>query len=76
MSVPASPDFGARSEALELLDAPGLDPAELTAALGELAFLNAALGGYAATLGALARLLPPGRLLKAAKEHPLDVEAV
>lgn len=55
------PDFRTRSTALELMDAPGLDPAELDACLKELAFINAALGGYGATLDALPRLLAPGR---------------
>ncbi|MEI8190845.1 MAG: methyltransferase domain-containing protein, partial [candidate division NC10 bacterium] len=50
-----------RSEARELMDAPGLDPAELAETLAELASVNAFLGGYATTLGALARLIPPGR---------------
>jgi 2-polyprenyl-3-methyl-5-hydroxy-6-metoxy-1,4-benzoquinol methylase len=57
----ASPDFETRSEAREFMDAPDLDPEELAESLGELAFVNAALGGHAATLGALARLIPPGR---------------
>lgn len=60
MSASASPDFNTRSRDLELLDAPGLDQAELDACLGELAFLNATLGGYGVTLDAIARLLPPG----------------
>jgi SAM-dependent methyltransferase len=60
VSAAAAPDFDTRSEALELMDAPGLDAAELRESLGELAFINAALGGHAATLSALARLIPPG----------------
>ena len=43
------------------MDASGLDAAELAETLRELDFLNAALGGYGATLGALERLIPPGR---------------
>jgi 2-polyprenyl-3-methyl-5-hydroxy-6-metoxy-1,4-benzoquinol methylase len=43
------------------MDAPDLEPAELAETLRELAFLNAGLGGYAATLGALERMVPPGR---------------
>lgn len=54
-------DFGSRSAALELMDAPGLDPAELTETLGELSFINRSLGGHATTLAGLARLVPPGR---------------
>ena len=61
MSFPASPDFETRSETRELIDAPGLDPAELAETLAELACINAFLGGHATTLGALARLIPPGR---------------
>jgi len=60
MSASAAPDFQTRSEALELMDAPDLDAAQLAESLSELAFLNAALGGYGATLGALERLIPPG----------------
>lgn len=61
MSGLARPDFARRSEGRELIDAPGLDPAELAECLGELAFINTALGGHRATLGALARLIPSGR---------------
>ncbi len=61
MSASVSPNFKTRSKALELLDAPNLDPTELAECLRELAFLNAALGGYGATLDAVARLIPPGR---------------
>jgi SAM-dependent methyltransferase len=43
------------------MDAPDLDPVELADCLEGLAFLNAALGGYSTTLGALARLIPSGR---------------
>ena len=43
------------------MDEPGRDPAELGETLGELAFLNKSLGGHAATLDAVARLIPPGR---------------
>ncbi|HAH06822.1 MAG TPA: SAM-dependent methyltransferase [Elusimicrobia bacterium] len=60
MSAAASPDFRTRSETRELMDASGLDPVELSDCLEELAFLNAALGGYSTTLEALALLLPPG----------------
>jgi 2-polyprenyl-3-methyl-5-hydroxy-6-metoxy-1,4-benzoquinol methylase len=58
-SVP--PDFEKRSEALEFLDAPGQEPAELDETLGELDFINAALGGYGASLDALTALIPAGR---------------
>jgi 2-polyprenyl-3-methyl-5-hydroxy-6-metoxy-1,4-benzoquinol methylase len=54
-------DFGSRSAALELMDEPGLDPAELAETLGELALINRSLGGHATTLAGLARLVPPGR---------------
>lgn len=54
-------DFGSRSAGLELMDEPGLDPEELSETLGELAFINKALGGHASTLDGLARLLPLGR---------------
>jgi len=60
MSAPALPDFGRRSEARELIDAPDLDPEELAESLRELAFINAVLGGYGAILGALSRLVPSG----------------
>ncbi|MCX5795978.1 MAG: methyltransferase domain-containing protein [Elusimicrobia bacterium] len=60
MSARAWPDFAARSQALELIDASGLDSAELAETLRELAFINSALGGYGTTLGALERLIPPG----------------
>jgi len=53
-------DFGTRSAALELMDESGLDPAELSETLGELAFINENLGGLASSLAGLARLLPPG----------------
>jgi 2-polyprenyl-3-methyl-5-hydroxy-6-metoxy-1,4-benzoquinol methylase len=60
MSDPTSPDFRTRSEARELMDGPGLDAGELAETLRELAFLNAGLGGHAATLGGLKRLVPTG----------------
>jgi len=61
MSAPAPPDFDSRSTALELMDDPALDPVELTETLGQLAFINESLGGYASTLEGLVRLIPPGR---------------
>ena len=61
MSFPASPDFATRGETRELMDAPGLDPAELAETLAELASINTFLGGHSTTLGALPRLIPPGR---------------
>ncbi|MEK7858605.1 MAG: methyltransferase domain-containing protein [Elusimicrobiota bacterium] len=61
MSATGPLDFGSRCAALELMDEPGLDPAELAETLGELAFVNRSLGGYASTLNGLARLVPPGR---------------
>jgi len=53
--------FASRSDELELMDEPGLDLTELSGTLGELAFINKALGGHASTLNGLARLIPPGR---------------
>ena len=61
MSASNPPDFSRRSEERELLDAPGIDPAELAGTFRQLAGINAALGGHAASLSALERLLPPGR---------------
>lgn len=61
MSAPAPLDFDSRSAALELMDEPGLDPAELAETLEELAFVNESLGGHASTLDGVARLVPPGR---------------
>jgi 2-polyprenyl-3-methyl-5-hydroxy-6-metoxy-1,4-benzoquinol methylase len=61
LSPRSGPDFAQRSERLELMDAPGLDPAELAETLRQLAFINAVLGGHAATMGALERLILPGR---------------
>lgn len=52
--------FEARSEALELMDDPALDPGELAETLAQLAVINERLGGHAATLAGLARLVPPG----------------
>ncbi|MFA5139215.1 MAG: methyltransferase domain-containing protein [Elusimicrobiota bacterium] len=61
MSAYASPDFETRSEVRELMDSSDLDPAELAETLAELASVNALVGGHATTLGALSRLIPPGR---------------
>jgi hypothetical protein len=61
MSAPPTLDFDSRSTALELMDEPGLDPAELAETLGELAFVNKFLGGHASTLDGMARLIPPDR---------------
>ncbi|MEK7384733.1 MAG: methyltransferase domain-containing protein [Elusimicrobiota bacterium] len=61
MSLPALLDFGSRSAALELMDEPGLDPAELAETLRGLALINKRLGGHASTLDGLARLIAPGR---------------
>ncbi|MBF0547107.1 MAG: methyltransferase domain-containing protein [Candidatus Riflebacteria bacterium] len=60
-SYPTSLNFETRSDDRELLDVPDLDPVELAESLKELAVINAALGGYATTLGALSRLVPHGR---------------
>lgn len=60
MSAPGVRRFDARSGDAELMDAPGLDPRELAETLGQLAFINKVLGGHAATLDGLARLLPAG----------------
>lgn len=59
--MPLRPDFGVRSAELELMDDPSVPESELRATLAELEFLNRTLGGYAATLSALERLLPPDR---------------
>ena len=61
MSAPTPLDFDSRSTALELMDEPGLDPAELAETLGELVFVNKFLGGHASTLDGMARLIPPDR---------------
>ena len=61
MSAPAPLDFGSRRASLELMDGDGLDPAELAETLGQLAFINRWLGGHAATLEGVARLIPSGR---------------
>ncbi|HBL17662.1 MAG TPA: SAM-dependent methyltransferase [Elusimicrobia bacterium] len=61
MSAPVPIDFDSRSAAPELMDGPGLDPAELAETLERLAFINKSLGGHASTLDGLALLIPPGR---------------
>ncbi len=61
MNAPGAPRFDSRSGDAELMDVPGLDPLELAETLGQLAVINRFLGGHAATLHGLSRLLPAGR---------------
>jgi len=61
MSAPIRLDFDSRSATPEFMDEPVLDALELAETLAELASVNKYLGGYAATLDGLARLIPPGR---------------
>lgn len=56
-----TPDFAVRSAEAELMDDPSVGEAELGRTLSELEFINRTLGGYAASLSALERLLPPDR---------------
>ncbi len=55
-----SPDFSRRSGDAELMDDAAVPDAELRATLAELARINALLGGYGASLDAVAALVPPG----------------
>jgi len=54
------PDFAARSAEPELMDEPGIPDEELRQTLGELAFINRALGGYGPSLEGLEALCPAG----------------
>lgn len=55
-----TPDLAARSADPELMDAPGVPDAEMRRTLQELARINALLGGYGASLDAVAALVPAG----------------
>ena len=53
-------DFSRRSAEREIIDDMTLDRESMAGVLGELEAVNTWLGGYATTLSALPRLLPPG----------------